>query len=380
MAAADLVAPLQEAGRVSVAADAAPAAAAPASILPDGVAEAPHRFSFHEIMRWLEAKYAGQPRFGHSSRPAQDVIRLGQEPDVTHAPAALARIEPGQEGRRDRLLVQMFGLFGPDGPLPLYLTEMARERQRNHGDAALRRFLDLFHHRLLSLLHRAWADVRPTVSYDRPDEDLFGLWIGALIGLSTPGLRNRDAMPDLLKLHFAGLLSGQTRHAEGLAAILSTFFAAPVRVDGFIGGWLILSDDDRTCLGTSPRTSALGSTVLLGRRVWSRQHKFRVVFGPLTLAEYERLLPGGLSFDRLVPIVRNWAGDALAWDVNLILRRDEVPAIRLGQAGKLGWTTWLMPRSNPSDAADLFLEAGAESHARAVHAASIPEATRGKAA
>ena len=51
-----------------------------------------------------------------------------------------------------------------------------------------------------------------------------------------------------------------------------------------------------------------------------------VVFGPLGLDDYERLLPGGLSFHRLVPIVRNYAGDALIWDVNLILRADEVPA------------------------------------------------------
>ena len=88
------------------------------------------------------------------------------------------------------------------------------------------------------------------------------------------------------------------------------------------------------------------------------------------MAQYERLLPGGLSFHRLVPIVRNWAGDALAWDVNMILRRDEVPPIRLGRHGRLGWTTWLMPRPSPDDAADLYLDAGADSHAQAVNATS----------
>ena len=121
-------------------------------------------------------------------------------------------------------------------------------------------------------------------------------------------------------------------------------------------------------------TASLGGSALLGQQVWSRQHKFRLVFGPLTLIEYERLLPGGLSFHRLVPIVRNWAGDALAWDVNMVLRRAEVPPIRLGQQGRLGWTTWLMPRTAPTDAADLFLEAGADSHARRVHKTPIEEA------
>jgi type VI secretion system protein ImpH len=336
--------------------------------LPVAAQTAPHAFGFHALLRLFEAINRHRPRLGRSRRPAEDAIRLGQEPGVTHAPASLAGFEPGEDGRPDRLLVHMVGLFGPDGPLPLHITEMARDRQRNQGDATLRRFIDLFHQRTLSLFHRAWADVRPTVSFDRPEEDRFGEYTGALIGLSTPGLRDRDAMPDLSKLHFAGLFAGQTRHAEGLGAILSAFFVMPVRVESFIGAWLTLPEEDYSRLAGGMRTGTLGSTTLLGGRVWSRQHKFRLVFGPLSLADYERLLPGGRSFHRLVPIVRNWAGDALAWDVNMVLRRAEVPQIRLGQQGKLGWTTWLLPRPSPDDAADLFLEAGADSHAQHIDA------------
>lgn len=338
---------------------------APPSGLPDAARTQPHVFGFHALLRLFEALNPTRPRLGRSHRPAEDALRLGQEPAVTHAPASIAGFEPGQDARPDRLLVHMFGLFGPDGPLPLHLTEQARDRERNNGDPTLRRFIDLFHHRTLSLFHRAWADVRPTASFDRPDDDRFGHYTGALIGLSSGGLTRRDAMPDLTKLHFAGLLSGQTRHAEGLALILSTFFAMPVQVESFVGLWLDMPDDGLTRLSDGPRTAGLGSTAMLGRRVWSRSDKFRLVFGPLSLAEYERLLPGGLSFHRLVPIVRNWVGDTLAWDVNMVLRRDQVPPVRLGQQGQLGWTTWLMPRPSPADAADLFLEAGADTHGRA---------------
>ena len=334
--------------------------------LPDAIRQAPHVYGFNQLLRLFEAVNRNRPRLGRSMRPSQDAIRLGQEPSVVHAPASLAGLEPGKEGRPDRLLVHLFGLFGPDGPLPLHITEQARDRQRNAGDATLRRFIDIFHHRTLSLFHRAWADVRPTVSFDRPEDDRFGFYVGALLGLSTPGLRDRDAMPDLTKLHFAGLLAGQTRHADGLGAILSAYFTVPVSVESFVGGWLTLPDEDRTRLAGRKEVATLGGTALLGGRVWSRQHKFRLIFGPLTLEDYERLLPGGLSFHRLVPIVRNWAGDVLAWDINMVLKREEVPAIRLGQYGKLGWTTWLMPRRSVKDAADLFLEAGADSYARHV--------------
>src|SRR5262249_2750331 len=154
-------------------------------------------------------------------------------------------------------------------------TEYARERRRNNADPAFQRFADLFHHRALSLFFRAWADVRPVVSYDRPSEDRFGNYLGALIGLSTPSLRDRDGMPDLTKLHFAGPLAGQTRHAAGLAAILSTFFDVPVSVQSFVGSWLQLPQADLSRLSGSETTAALGRSTLLGGRVWSRQHKFR---------------------------------------------------------------------------------------------------------
>jgi type VI secretion system protein ImpH len=175
-------------------------------------------------------------------------------------------------------------------------------------------------------------------------------------------------MPDLTKLHFAGRLANQTRNAEGLAAILSSFFTMKVRTHCFIGAWLTLPDRDRTLVGTDPRNATLGQSVLAGGRVWSRQHKFRLVFGPLSLAEYLRLLPGGTSFHRLIPIVRNYAGDTLIWDVNLVLKHAEVPKTVLGKQGRLGWTTWLMPRRRQADANDLYLNASADSMAQRIDA------------
>lgn len=330
----------------------------------------PFRFGFYQAMRLLEARYRNNPRFGTSARPAQDAIRLGQEASVAFAPSALASYRPAQDGRKPLLRIRFFGLFGPNGPLPLHLTEYARNRDRNEHDPTFLAFADMFHHRAISLFYRAWAVAQPTVAFDRPEDDRYSCYVGSLLGLGTNALRCRDAMPDLAKLHFAGHLANRTRHAEGLGAILSEFFAMPVRVACFIGDWLTLPDSDRSRLGDGARTMALGQTSMLGGRVWSRQHKFRVVFGPLDLVQYERLLPGGLSFHRLVPIVRNYAGDTLSWDVNLILKRAEVPATSLGRQGRLGWTTWLSPRRNPGDAADLFLNASADSFAARIDAAA----------
>jgi len=353
-------------------ADAAPLRAAPARSvaapahtleLDAEFAAAPWEWSFYQAMRRLEALHRDRPRFGRSVRPAQDAIRLAQVPTVEFAPATLAGWEGQQDTTPARLLQHFFGLFGPDGPLPLHLTEYARDRTRNYRDSSFQHFADVFHHRALSLFYRAWANSRPTVSFDRPDDDRFGLYVGALCGLGMDALRDRDAMPDLTKLHFGGHLACQTRHAEGLSEILSSFFAVKVRVECFVGCWLAMPVPDRTRLGDSPRTAALGRTALLGARVWSRQHKFRVVVGPVDLADYQRLLPGGSSFHRMTRIVRNYVGDTLLWDMNLILLREQVAPICLGRAGQLGWTTWLTPRNATADAADLFLDASADSMA-----------------
>ena len=185
----------------------------------------PQRFSFYAVMRLLEAAYADHPRFGHSTHPAQDRLRLAQEPTVTHPSSALAAFEPGTEDTPNRLRVHFFGLFGTDGPLPLHLTEYARERRRNYADPTFQRFADIFHHRAMSLFYRAWADVRPTIAFDRPEQDRFASYVGSLIGIGLDAFRNRDAMPDLTKLHFAGLLASQTRNAEGLGQVLSAFFS-----------------------------------------------------------------------------------------------------------------------------------------------------------
>ena len=75
----------------------------------------------------------------------------------------------------------------------------------------------------------------------------------------------------------------------------------------------------------------------------------------MSLADYQRLLPGGDSLVRLIAVVRNYVGDAMLWDLNLVLKQEEVPAIRLGESGRLGWTTWLTSRPLARDGDDLFL-------------------------
>jgi len=55
--------------------------------------------------------------------------------------------------------------------------------------------------------------------------------------------------------------------------------------------------------------------------------------------------------------VRLYLSYEFDWDLRLTLLMDEIPPLRLGSQGRLGWTTWLPHRHRSTDAADLFLRA-----------------------
>ena len=316
----------------------------------------PFKFGFYQTLRRLECIYKDKPRLGASLRPIDDVVRLAQEPSLAFAPSTLASFKAGHNGDASQLAVYFFGLFGPNGPLPLHLTEYARDRLRNSDDTTLTEFVNIFHHRMLSLFYRSWANAQPTVNFDRPTQDRFHTYIGALFGLGMASLRDRDEIPDLTKLHFAGRLSAQTRNAEGLVAMIQRFFCIQAAIEQFVGEWLKLPVNSYCRLGVSPQTATLGINIAIGERVWQCQHKFRIVIGPLDYADYLRFLPGKETGNRLRALVRNYMGDSMDWDVNLVLKAQELPPMRLGVGDLLGWNTWLGKPDNIDNFNDLILQ------------------------
>lgn len=330
--------------------------------------ERPFAFDFYAAARLLQSSFRGQPRIGYSRSPSQDPVRFAQNPALDFAPATLASSEDPLVSRTEEmrrkdpsrppvLFSRHFGLFGSNGPLPLCLTEYARERMLHHGDVTFAAFCNVFHHRLLSFFFRSWADAQKTVDLDRTEDQHWSHFVGSLIGLGMDSLleRDDDKVPWRAKLYFAGRLVPQARNAEGLEAIIQDFFGVRTEVWSFWGRWLTLPSDSLCKLGDSPATGALGSTAIVGSRIWTCNLHFRVRLGPMKLSAFERLLPIGASFRRLCDWIRQYMGDHFSWDANLVLTKEEVPTIQLGRAGRLGWTTWLKTKPFEHDAADLVL-------------------------
>ncbi len=349
-----------------------------ASCLEDSLQKELHCYGFFQVMRLLECAYSYKYRFGHAPRPSlEPPIRLAQQVALNFETASLTSftkhklslvpletnflgfLGPEQPNKAyiavSVLKQRFFGLFGTNGAMPLHLTEYIHERIHRYRDHTLSAFADIFHHRLACLFYRAWANSEPSVNFDRPSEDKFSTYIGSLAGFGTEAVRERDAMPDLAKFYYAGFLSCQNKSAEGLRALLADYFRLSVLVEQFVGEWLNIQPSDLTRLGENPLTGELGCSAILGSQVWSCQHKFRIRFGALTFNEYISLLPNGNRLAQLVAIIRNYSGDELSWDVQLILKKDQVPQTQLGAITQLGWTSWLGERSSDYDADELKL-------------------------
>lgn len=316
----------------------------------------PYGFDLFFALRTIQAHHPELPRLGMAARPRFEPVRMGQDPSLSFAPATIAKVLPAQAGQPERITIWSFGLYGPNGPMPTHLTEYVRDRLYHHGDETLARFSDVFHHRLMLLFFRAWSDAQPTVSLDRPGNDTFGRHVGSLIGLGEASSRDRDLVPDHAKWFMSGHLTRQTRNPEGLQRALQVYFDCDVRIDEFCLHYLELEPDQQTQLASIPVNGQLGVDTVLGSRVPDAQSKFHVHIGPLKLEQYQQFLPGQTSFMALVDWIRNYLGIEYAWDVRLVLHRDDVPAVRLGGMAQLGWTSWMLDEPAIKDADDLGID------------------------
>jgi type VI secretion system protein ImpH len=100
----------------------------------------------------------------------------------------------------------------------------------------------------------------------------------------------------------------------------------------------------------------LSQSAIVGTRVWMKQHRFRVVLGPLRREQFRSMLPGALGLPRLAALVSNYIGQEFKWDVRLVLRRDATRPLELGANAQLGRTSWIVARVGVGDWEDLVLD------------------------
>lgn len=317
--------------------------------------QAPWEFEFFPAMRRLEHVCEGGFLAGESIKPSEEDLRLGQEPHLSFSPASISRFQPrGGDNGYHRLSVKFFGLLGPNGPLPLRISEYVQNRIQHHGDVTLARFFDMFHHRMLTFFYSAWARNQKAVEYEGDGESRFDRFIGSFAGYGQPLMRDRDALPDEAKFSYAGLMASSTSAPSGLEQCIADYFDVPVELEEFVGEWMVVPRNERCQLGST--NANLGKGAMMGERVWNCQYKFRLKIGPLDMDEFRTLLPGGLGLKEMRAMVHNYVGMELKCELNLLVKAREVPKTRLGQQGRLGWSTWLRENVLTEDADQVRLD------------------------
>ncbi|WP_312240157.1 type VI secretion system baseplate subunit TssG [Pantoea sp.] len=302
--------------------------------------ELPWQTSFVSLMRAMAARIPDMPAPGKAIRPFQEPFRLGQVAQMTFAPREIARIKEAD----GKLEVDLFslGIWGPHGAMPLHFTEQAYAYSE-HQDQTLTNFVNLFHHRALSLFYRAWFISQDTASLDRKSDERFAFYTGSLAGLDP-----KDITDSLLPIHprlaSTSHLIREARNPDGLKGALTYYFDIPVSVEEYVEQWIFLGRDEQSSLGDFSSAVSLGDGAILGNAIHDRQHKFRLVLGPLNFEQYVLFSPWGNDLPILREWVRNFIGFEYAWDVQLILAPDEMPEATLNGTHQLGYATWL-PRS-----------------------------------
>jgi type VI secretion system protein ImpH len=306
----------------------------------------PGRFSFFQAVELLLAWLADCHQVPR--RQALDrLVRFENSRDLAFPTGDLGAVdiasEPGAPPHA--VLTTLFmGLTGTHGALPHYYTARLAE-DRDGGTQAL---LDVFSNRFVRHFHAAWRKNRPELpSLDGESDDLLPLLM-ALSGNTTG-----TPVEESLAAFYVGAFQQRPASAAMLQNVLGDFFRLPVTVTPNVGYWHTLLPHQVCRLGTS--TAVLDGRMALGGRLWRRDGRVRLKFGPLDKATFNSLLPDGANVPRLRGLLAMFHMPRIDFEIVLVLRAADVRPIVLGQGFRLGYDTFMVSKPGIEDRQTRYL-------------------------
>lgn len=291
-----------------------------------------------------EGPYKGEEiRFRHD----HDLIfNAGEVVKIERVEVPRAAEQRLDEARyRYEVTTSFMGVSGAISPMPLYLADEIQ--QDDEGARIKRDFLDLFHHRLVSLVYR----VGTKFDYPREfTEEADDPWSRRMLAMAGIDAYERWGLRHLTRkqvLRLSPLLSSRVRSAHTLALAVADVTAealegADVDVVQFTGDWTVLDPEQRMLLGKE--NANLGMSSVLGIEVFDRAGKATIVIGPLR-DNFRRFLADGDMFPTICELVGMLSPDPIEYELDLVLV--DRPPFLLGQkeGGRVGFDSWLSSRA-----------------------------------
>jgi type VI secretion system protein ImpH len=332
-------------------------------------------FDFFQAVWLLERYGAIDVPVGGRGPVGQESFRFRPDISVGFPPTDLRRVTqyPDLTGDRSNYLfeVTFLGLYGVSTPLPLhYAIDLLRSvyqanvapdpREAAPADAAhpadpgtrstpTRDFLDVFHHRLISLFYRSWLKYRYNRSFGLPGRDVITDYLVWLIGYAPDSDKATLGVSPIQLLRYAGSLTQRPRSAIMLKGMLLDYWEnLSVKVEQCVGRWVPVPPADRNCIGLA--NCGLGFDLTVGEQVYDLTGSFATTLGPMDWTTYVSFLPGGPRNAETCALVQRFCADPLTFTIELRLRAGEVPEMVLssGEEGsRLGFTSWVRTEEMP---------------------------------
>lgn len=300
-----------------------------------------YEFSFFKAVELLEKFSPAKKRIGTTIEPDKEPVRFKVSPGLSFPASDIAGLKKNVEENLTEMDVTFMGLIGPSGLLPNWYNELAIA-QRKKKDHALIDFLNIFHHRLISLFYLAWKKPRFPENYESGAGDRLSRHLLSLAGLGTSGMVGMLGLPRESLTFYSGLLSLPVASARSIEAVIEYFSGAKTIVDQFVERDVPFDETDYTRLGQA--NAVLGKDAVCGTHVKECQTKFRVNVGPVAYDTYMRLMPTGDLLFPVFSLIRYMVGIEFEFEIKAILQKEDVPGCILGQKGAgqnmLGLTTW----------------------------------------
>ena len=153
----------------------------------------PWQFDFFQAIRLLEIAKPDAFPPGETSDPSVELVHLAANNSLATPASEIHSLEaPPEPGTPPLLRANFSSLGGAAGPLPYPDTELILERSWRK-DHSMRDFLDIFHHRILSLIVRVRKAHLAAFTARDPSESNIASYLFAFMGLGICLLYTSDA-------------------------------------------------------------------------------------------------------------------------------------------------------------------------------------------